>query len=133
MSPIKSTNLNLSRYVSLFLIGVLLLGAALYVAFQARFLLMGPQVNLYGEPAVVQSEPVVQIEGVATNITAIYLNGKPIVTDENGKFSEKVVLPYGYSTVSIDASDRYGRTTRLEREFVYKGSQQNGELSLLSR
>jgi hypothetical protein len=132
MSPIKTKPVNLSRYLSLLLIGLLLAGAAFYIAFQARFLILGPQVELTGVPATVQNGPTVDLKGVAKNITALYLNGRPIVTTEDGRFNETVVLEKGYTIVRIDAIDRYGRTANIEQEFVYQGSQlPTVELSLL--
>lgn len=101
-----------------------------YAAFQARFLIIGPAVTLLEEPNVVQDERVVNLHGQTHNVTALYLNGQPIVTDPDGVFNVALVLPNGYTIASIDAKDRYGRTTHLERPFVYNPVETNNELSL---
>ena len=100
--------------------GIAVVGLTIYyVAFQARFLIGGPQITLTDVPAIVQSERKVTLSGTASNITAIYLNGRPIVTDESGVWSESIVLQDGYNRIRVDAQDRYGRTTFVEQPFVY--------------
>lgn len=96
---------------------VLLVG---YVLFQARFLLLGPQITLNETPNTVRTERQVTLSGTASNITAIYLNGRSIVTNENGTFNESLVLQNGFSVARIDAVDRYGRTASIEYPFVYQ-------------
>lgn len=103
-------------------IALLFMGACIaYVGFQARFLIEGPQVHLTTDPEVVQNGRQIKVAGVANNITAIYLNGRPIVTTEDGVFEESVILENGYTTLRIEARDRFGRTVALKREYVYTG------------
>lgn len=120
MSPIRHHTLTFPRVLKGGSIIALAAIAALYVAFQARFLIHGPQVALVNEPNTVQTERQVTLSGVAKNITAIYLNGRPISTDESGLFNESVVLEDGQTIVRIDAVDRFGRHTDVERSFVYQ-------------
>ncbi len=92
---------------------------AAYLVFQARFLLLGPQLTL--EPTHIGrvNQPVVTLRGEARNITRLWLNGRPIFTDRNGRFEEALVLENGYTIATLTAEDRYGRRTALFREFVY--------------
>jgi len=92
-----------------------------YALFQARFLIAGPQVSLTEEPATIHSERQIKISGVAKNITAIYLNGRPITTTEDGAFSEALILENGYTTMTVSAVDRFGRSTEITRDYVYTG------------
>lgn len=119
MTPIKTKPLlfpKIIRYTAI--IAVLAVGAW-YVIFQARFLITGPQVRLMEEPSITQSGRTVEIKGVAENVTALFINGRAIVTDREGAFKENLVLENGYTIMSIDARDRYGRTVHLERPYVY--------------
>lgn len=93
-----------------------------YVLFQSRLLLAGPYVALSVEPDVVQTESLVAIEGEAHNVVTITLNGRDIFVDEQGFFRESLVLPEGYTIMSIKAKDRYGRETVIERPFMYSSS-----------
>lgn len=90
-----------------------------YVVFQARFLIMGPQIVLAFEPAVANQERVIELSGSAYNITHLWLNDRPIYTDETGNFKEALVLENGYTITTLKARDRYGRETRVVRSFVF--------------
>jgi hypothetical protein len=108
------------RSILVFLGSCLLLGLiTTYVLFQARFLIAGPQIVLQREPNIVHNERTIYLEGVAYNITHLWLNDRQIFTDEAGHFKEALVLENGYTRATLRAKDRYGRETRVERPFVY--------------
>ena len=100
-------------------VAILLTLIVAYVIFQARFLITGPQISLTNEPATQHNERVVTLTGETHNITHLWLNDRPIFTDENGNFEEALVLENGYTITTLRASDRYGREAKLERSFVY--------------
>lgn len=100
-------------------IAVMLVLFVLYVSFQARFLIQGPQITMTKELATIQKERTITLVGGVKNITNITVNGNPILTDENGDFAYTIVLENGYNKTSIQAHDRYGRTATLIKEFVY--------------
>lgn len=91
----------------------------MYILFQARFLVIGPQITLSKEIPLQQNERFVTLTGKATNISRLWLNGRPIFTDPKGDFAAAVVLENGYTIAKLEAEDRYGRRTSLSREFVY--------------
>ncbi|MDA8596989.1 hypothetical protein N9L26_01490 [Candidatus Pacebacteria bacterium] len=111
------TQLATILYYTGIVLGALLLTA--YVVFQARVFIAGPQVSLTSDLNTIQTDRQITMKGLAENITEISINGREIVTDEAGNFSESIVLENGYTIVRIDAYDRYGRQTTLTREFVY--------------
>ncbi len=90
-----------------------------YTLFQARLLITGPVIDLLDEPGVEQSERVVKLQGYAQNIVKITLNGRAIYTDKNGYFKEALILENGYTKATLEGTDRYGRTTQLEKTFVF--------------
>lgn len=94
----------------------------LYVAYQARFLIIGPQITLYNEPATRQNTRSIELTGSATNISRLWLNGRAIFTDPQGDFTAAVILENGYTNTTLTAEDRYGRTTTITRSFVYSPS-----------
>ncbi len=100
--------------------GVTLLGLAIiYILFQARFLITGPQIILKNEPTVEQNVRTITLEGTALNITHLWLNDRQIYTDEHGNFKESLVLENGYTITTLKAKDRYGRETKVVRSYVY--------------
>jgi hypothetical protein len=105
--------------VQIILSGFLCILIASYVAFQARFLIAGPQIVLTNDPGIQHNERVVTLTGTAYNITHLWLNDRPIFTDETGHFTEALVLENGYTITTLKARDRFGRETRVEKPFVY--------------
>ena len=105
--------------VQLGLISVILALVVVYIIFQARFLILGPQIVLTEEPAVRNNEQQITLAGNATNISRLWLNDRPIYTDAQGNFKEAFILENGYTISTIRAEDRYGRETTIRRTFVY--------------
>lgn len=119
MRPIKKSNFILPRLLRLSSIVAILLIAVVYTSWQARFLIAGPEISITDTPDIVQNDRMIMLNGQASNTTRLYLNGRPIVTDPDGSFSEGVVLENGHTVVGIDAYDRYGRLTHWEQPLVY--------------
>ena len=113
-----------ARHVSLrtiiLSIGVLALCGTLmlYVAFQARHILEGPVITLASDASFETSLSTVVLSGIARNITSLSLNGRTIYTDDTGAFTETLVLPVGYTIMTLTAKDRYGRVHSLEQTYV---------------
>ena len=122
MTPLKIRTFILPKILTAVFVIALFVCALAYIMFQARFLINGPQLTITDPLPSIQNERQITLTGTASNVTEIYLNGRPIVTDENGTFSEKVVLENGYTIVRIDAIDLYGRATYIEQPFVYQPS-----------
>lgn len=119
MRPIESPTFILPRILRLLTVGALIGCGIGYAFWQGRNLINGPELSITSEPDVVQTGRVVYLEGVAENVTALYLNGRSIVTDQHGNFAEGIVLENGYSVVSLDAEDRFGREVHWEKPVVY--------------
>lgn len=98
---------------------LLLCGALWYVAFQARFVITGPQIILAEYTPGRQNTRTATISGNAQNITRLWLNDRQIFTDQAGYFTEALVLENGYTVATVKAEDRYGRATSVTREYVY--------------
>lgn len=120
-TPITTENPFRLRTICLALaVAVLLLVLVGYIAYQARFLLTGPQIVAADTAITTVNERTVTIAGEARNIARIALNGQQIYTNPEGAFAEQVVLTEGYNLLTIAATDRYGRTSEVVREYVYK-------------
>ncbi len=62
------------------------------------------------------------IKGVASKATYISLNGREIFINKNGDFSESVILLPGFSVVTINARDKFGKTAEKKFEVVVEKS-----------
>lgn len=98
---------------------VLILCVLSYIMYQARFLVTGPQILLTEELPLLQNERVITLTGTASNISRLWLNGRPMYTDPQGNFATDVILQNGYTIATLRAEDRYGREAIITREFVY--------------
>ena len=96
-----------TRHQLLVVLGVLFV---LYCLFQARFLILGPQVWIETPTdGLVVSDPVLVVSGTAKNTAWISLNDRQIFTNKEGWWSEKLILGEGLSIMTVRVRDRFGR------------------------
>jgi len=105
-------------------ISLLILG---YGLFQARNIINGPEINITtpkdGENV---ADPLVSITGSTTNITYISLDDRQIFIDKAGSFSEKLLVPPGYTIIKLEARDKFGRTTKKLIQLNYTSNDKFG-------
>ena len=93
---------------------------ALYVLFQARFLILGPRVVIESpRDAEVLTSALVTARGSVTNAAWITLNGKQIFTDEEGRWEEKLLVSPGTSIMTVRVRDRFGREREKSVRVIY--------------
>ena len=95
------------------------LSIAAYAYFQSRDLARGPR--LFVETPVngeATTSPSIALSGWAENISEISVNNMPIFIDEEGNFSEKLLLLPGYNIITIEAKDRFGKVVKKTLELV---------------
>ncbi len=105
--------------IKFFSIAIGLLCIFIYVIFQARYLIIGPQITLTEQLEVRQNERLIHLTGSTNNISHLWLNDRPIYTNAKGNFKEALVLENGYTITTLRAEDRYGRETTVTKSFVY--------------
>lgn len=73
--------------------------------------LIQPQNNdTYGEK--------VTFKGVADNDATVKVNGQLVILDQNGQFTLDLIFPSGTHSVIIEATNRRGKSTLVERTFT---------------
>lgn len=107
---------HLIRSGSIIGITVIILG---YAGFAFRDLVRGPLIEVY-EPISGQSfaTSTILVRGMVLRVQDITLNGRPILIDQSGNFREMILLQPGYNTMTIKASDKFGRSTYEEFEIM---------------
>jgi len=63
-----------------------------------------------------ENSNLVTIKGIAKKATLLSLNGREIFIDKEGNFSEQVSPLPGYSVITLNAKDKFGKTA--EKKFV---------------
>jgi len=105
------------RLTVVILFGLFILG---YSYFQARKLIGGPSLVIESpQNGATLTESLVDIRGTARNVKEVSLNDRPIFTDEEGHFEEKLLVPPGYTIITLKAEDRFGRKTNRSLELYY--------------
>jgi hypothetical protein len=98
------------------IVGILVLAFISYAGFQARFVILGPRVEITSHKnGEVVENPLVTIEGKATNISWISLNGRQIFTDEKGYWSEDLVVSKGINVVTVKVKGKMGEGVEKEK------------------
>lgn len=108
------------RTVLSIIIGLAIVGGlGTYIYYQSRAFVTGPVIQLK-EPAdgATFEEPLITVGGTAKHISYISLNGRQIYTNEKGEFKEKLLLLPGYNIITIDAEDKFDRSTEKTIEVV---------------
>ncbi|MCA9355702.1 hypothetical protein KC865_04150 [Candidatus Kaiserbacteria bacterium] len=121
-------NIHFKSFIRFILLTIGFLCILTYITFQARFIIIGPQINLTDEAGLLHNERQIFLSGRTHNISHLWLNDRPIYTDAQGKFNEALVLENGYTVATLRAKDRYGRETKVTRGFVYAPVSFAGEI-----
>lgn len=114
----KMTNSNKNK-ISKIAIGIFTLFVVLYSLFQARNLILGPDITIESPVhGSTLSSALFEIRGKAKNVSSITLNDSPIFIDEHGVFKETLVAPPGYFIAKLSAQDKFGQTKTRYIELV---------------
>ncbi len=103
--------------------GIVLLGLVIagYAIFQAWNLISGPVIEVTSPiNGQTYSQSLIEVSGTARNIAYLNLNGRPIYTDKEGYFSEKLLLSPGLNIIKLDASDKFKKYTEKRLEVILK-------------
>ncbi len=92
-----------------------------YSLFQVHKIITGPTIDLVTkEKNMVTNSNKITLKGVAANVAFISLNDNPIYIDENGLFSENLLLNPGYNIVKLYGKDKFGKSLTRLVEITYK-------------
>ena len=109
---------SLLRITLFSILGMVIVG---YSIFQAWKLISGPIIDIYTpQNGATYSQTLIEIEGRARNISYLNLNDRPIFTDKNGYFKEKLLLSPGYNIIKLDAKDKFKNYTKKGLEIILK-------------
>ncbi len=109
------------RKIRFAIITLLLLFIIGYTGFEIQKLIFGPKILISSpQNGSLVSDSLIEISGVAQNVKQITLNDRVISIDESGNFKEKILLSYGYNSLTMHASDKFGQETEKSLELIYK-------------
>ena len=128
MSP-NITRDTTSRIITISSITLVSLCIIIYSYITSYGLLQGPEILIYkplratnGYVYTVSPTQQTVITGIAKRVNSLTLNGKPIVIDQQGNFSQDILLFKGYNIEQIRAIDKFGNMTNVNIQLVYAES-----------
>ena len=71
-------------------------------------------------PGQLLNDTLVTVTGNVQNASSVTLNDRKIFVTEKGDFSEKLIVPEGYTIITLSAEDRFNKITEKKVEFVVK-------------
>jgi|SRR3989344_6144563 len=102
----------------LILLGLIIV---IYSVFQAWKLISGPIIEIsMPQNGATYNQSLIEVSGRAKNVSYLNLNGRPIYTDLEGYFKEKLLLEQGYNIIQLDARDKFQNYTEKRLEVILK-------------
>jgi transcriptional regulator with XRE-family HTH domain len=91
---------------------VLIAGVTSFMAYEVAGMTQGPSLTVVApsQNEIAVTSPIYKITGVADEQASVYIDGT-LVDQNNGSFSQDVVLQKGMNTVLVEAKDSLGKTT----------------------
>lgn len=92
------------------LIGTLVVGFLGLVVYNVKDMVFGTplKVHTIADGSTVNN-PYISITGSAKHAQSITINGRPIGVDQQGNFTDGVILSPGYNIVEVAETDRFGK------------------------
>lgn len=115
----RTSRNRLTSYVKIATGTVLALGLLLFILGRTAALRQGPEITLITPVAgEMVYKPLATVRGNTKRTTELTLNGQPIFIDEAGTFNEPLALNSGYNVLTLEAHDRFGKTTVIQQEIA---------------
>ena len=100
---------------------VIIVGGLLFFIYKtSQSYISGPNIIIREPPNYASfSTSTATIVGIAKRAQDITLDGRSITIDNNGNFSETILIMPGYNIEILAAHDQFGHTTEKRLELVY--------------
>lgn len=119
---LKATRKSLiSKRLRLFTVVSAIILVGVYFIYQTGDAMRTPVIEI-SQPAdgATLEGPEVVVEGFAEPGTRLTVHGVEAYSGTNGRFRVELLLPAGFHAISINAENRFGKTSAVERRIVVK-------------
>ena len=96
--------------------GILVLAGIIlvYALFRSMDYIKGPQIKIFWpENGTYATTSIISIRGQAIRINKLTLNGNSISTDEQGNWSQTIIIFPGINKILVLAQDQFNRNTQV--------------------
>jgi cytoskeletal protein RodZ len=109
--PLK--RLRIQQSMIIFILFLLLVFGFLFFQYRAAFL--PPSINVNSPADGSKTSQTLVVTGTADSNATITVNGEPVSIANNGSFQKAITLFPGSSTITIKATNRFGKTSTVQR------------------
>lgn len=110
------------KIIGLFIFFILII---IYIILRSKDLIFGVKIknvnlnNLPAQSGATVTDNIVKLTGNAKNAIDLTLDGRKISVDEQGNFSETIVLLSGYNIINIKAEDKFSYVDEKNYKIMY--------------
>lgn len=104
--------------VKILLVVLASLAVIFYVIFELKSLVTGPDLTIYHPVSGPSEINLVTLTGEAKRADSLIVNGNNILLDNEEKFATPLFLLEGYNIITIEATDRFGKTNKQQLTIV---------------
>ncbi|OGV67315.1 MAG: hypothetical protein A2283_09195 [Lentisphaerae bacterium RIFOXYA12_FULL_48_11] len=120
-SPHHQKPVLIPRLLKFGVFGIVVFGVVVYFGFSLLRLVTPPALTIASPQAdMIVSERELIISGKSVPGAVIKINGQAVAIDQDGKFSEAIVLGQGLNTIYISAKSKLSQENTIVRNVLYK-------------
>lgn len=98
-----------AQHIRIFCISLFVVSIIGFAAYRSFGILKGAEVTITSVADGSTSSGVVTINGATKHTSSININGRQIILDKTGAFTDTLLLPPGTSTITVSAKDALAR------------------------
>ncbi|MEN9582164.1 MAG: Glucodextranase, domain [Candidatus Parcubacteria bacterium] len=98
------------KFIRFALIGLLFLGITVYGYYRSKDAIFGIAITTSIQDGAVLDSKLLTLTGSAPHTSKFTVNNREILLDKNGDFADTLLLQDGYNILTLEASDKFGRT-----------------------
>lgn len=92
-----------------------------YLCWQIKGIFQSPALLIAGPTeGLISSDPNLKVAGQTAPETKVQINGEEVISNNQGSFEEQVALHEGLNVITITAIKKYGQSTTVVRNVIYK-------------
>lgn len=117
------------NFVKFSLVSLLALGILVYAYYRSKDAIWGITIASSVEDGAVLDSHLLTLTGNAPHTALFTVNGREILLEKNGDFTDTLLLQDGYTILTMEAKDRFGRIKTKTVRLYTKPETENVQIS----
>ncbi len=120
----KRLRISIPEFLRTAVLALGVIALVFYLGLQVKQSIDPPALSLYTpSDGFVTGALSIMVRGITEHETQLSINGKIIIPDNDGSFSEDLYLSPGINTITVLAKRKHGKTTSITRHVILKETQ----------